>query len=63
MAKKKSKFKNIVKFILDLRKTERGKAILFLGFYFVFFLVLIKKKRRLFFIIILFFKLTTVKTI
>ena len=41
MAKKKSKFKSIVKFILDLRKTEKGKAILFLGFYFVFFLVLI----------------------
>lgn len=41
MAKKKSKFKSIIKFILDLRKTERGKAILFLGFYFVFFLVLI----------------------
>ncbi len=41
MAKKKSGFKSFVNFIKELRKTERGKGILFLGFYFIFFLVII----------------------
>lgn len=41
MAKKKSKFKSFIKFIKELRKTERGKAIVFLSFYLIFFLVLI----------------------
>ena len=33
-------FSNIFKLIKELRKTPRGKGILFFAFYFVFFLVL-----------------------
>lgn len=41
MAKKKSNLKSFIELVKKLKKTERGKAILFLGFYFIFFLVLI----------------------
>lgn len=41
MAKKKSSFKSFSNLIKELRKTEKGKSILFLSFYFVFFLVIV----------------------
>lgn len=36
----KDKFKNFLKFIKELNKTPRGKALLFFGVYFIFFLAL-----------------------
>lgn len=39
--KKDNGLKKIVNIIKELRKTDKGKAILFFGFYFIFFLALI----------------------
>lgn len=40
MTKKKSQLKRFFEYIRELRKTEKGQAILFLGFYLIFFVII-----------------------